>query len=267
MWRWYSYPSLLRKQSTSALDCLTGLACAGVMVGSFDPEYFPPGYWTSSPNASVSFGWAVQYCFVPIANADGVAIRGDSCDSSDGSFYNAYGAPSRLGRYYLTMSCIDDVVPYKYAPTASFTKGFGTPARAGGVLWQSTYHSDGASGSGRLSFDFDTLTATLDARIDATVWDYFLRAYNNAGNYDADLPVNKFPVDYPNQSVSLSDLDISGNPGLVFSKAFPGSKTTYQQMSVTDFFDVYDEDRNLRWWKFDPIDEPYFVIPFNRSNS
>lgn len=261
-WRWYSYPSLLRKPSTSSLDCLESFACAGVMVGG-DFSYNPSG-----PGAF--FDWTVQYAFIPLANADGVVIRGDSCDGQTGEFDNRYTGASMPGRFYLLLHGISDSVPFKYAKTSEVTKGFGSADCSSGIRW--TYSGNfpdgyGGSNSGRFSFDFDSMTATVDARIDAEVWNCFLSPNNAGGNYDANMPVNRFAQIYPNQSVDLSNLDVGGRPGLVFTKTLQGSKNSYQTLSAAEFFDVYDENQNLRWWKFDPINDPYFVIPFRRSNS
>ena len=255
---WYSYPSLLRKQSTSTLDCLTSIVCAGMMVGGANPVVT---YWAprNGRPALVSLNYLVYYLFIPLANSKGVYIRGDSCDARTGTFDNSYRSTNRIGEYWIR-TVGTDVCPatrqtsrlIRYPRSRTCEEYDGPKPEA-----NENYNS------GRFSFDFDTMTATFDARIDANLWAGFIDSSVNNSN----APAKVFPSDYPNQSVDLSDLDASGNPGFVFSYTFPGPKTADQDATAREFFNPYDEDENLKYWSDDPIASPLFTIPFRRSNS
>lgn len=249
---WYSYPSLLRKTSTAALDCLDSMLCVGATFSWTSQVVYTPA--SGSNPASVSIAPIdILYKLLPLALSNGVPIRGDSCNSRTGAFNNTstYGT----GEYYVGFHT-NDYVPYKNLHVRNYLYR----NRRTSVCQYRAAVSIGGN-SGRLSFDFDQMTGTFDARIDAGMWENFI----DDTTTDTYAPSQYFPGDYPNQSVDLTKLQSGAGLGFVFNFTIPGDKSKQQVINIATAFDLLDESGNSKYWTDNPIENYFFKLPFSRS--
>lgn len=249
---WYSYPSLLRKASTAGLDCLDSFICAG-MIAAMGEISYTPARNTTPASVYISFGF--WYKLIPLAISDGVPIRGDNCNAQTGAFNDSRGFRYDTGCYWIG-HITEESVPYEqqWEPTHYYYSSRRSCAYNPGYVTI-------PKNSGRLNFDFNTMTGSYDARIGADLWAAFIDSTVNNDN----APARCFAADYPNQSVNLSNLQSGANAGFVFNFAFTGDKTTPQYLRSYEAFNLYDETGAWRHWTDDPINNYFFKIPFNRS--
>lgn len=249
---WYSYPSLLRKASTAGLDCLDSMLCVGATFSWASQVIYTPANGSNAASVSIA-PIDIRYKLLPLALSNGVPIRGDSCNSQTGAFNNA--STYNTGDYYVGFAT-SDYVPYQNLHVMGY---YYSNVRTSLCRYRAASSIGG--NSGRLSFDFDTMTGSFDARIDAGMWGHFI----DDTATDTNAPSQRFPFDYPNQSVDLTKLQSGAGLGFVFNFTITGDKSKSQVIDIATAFDLLDASGNSKYWTDNPIEDYFFKLPFLRS--
>lgn len=211
---YYSYYNLVRKPNT-AFDCLKGIAVFYMRV-NFQVDVIPTSPDTSPNPYIIRPEYRVEIYFMPIADVyQGVLIRGDELKN-------------RVEFYPLDY--VDAHVPGRYSVRILSSKANGIYPSAADVLI-------GDRNGSRFTKNFDECTVTLDAEIPTSVFAAHLQS--------------QFNLEFPSQSVKLTDLD----PDAVI-----GEKLTIQyEPTQTRQHLIYSPSRKTG----DPITAPLQTIDFN----
>ena len=214
---YYSYYNLVRKPNT-AFDCLKGIAVFYYRI-NFQVDVIPnSSYPNDSPNPYIIIPeYQATIWFMPIADVyQGALIRGDELKNHGGEFWpldHADVLPG--GRYSVTI----------------------LSSRANGVYPGTTNVLIGDSNGSRFTKDFDECTVTLNAEVPTSVFAAHLQS--------------QFNLNFPNQSVKLTDLDPDAVIGEKFTMQYEPTQTrqhlVYSPIKITG----------------DPITAPLQTIDFN----
>ena len=187
---YYSYYNLVRKPNT-AFDCLKGIAVFYYWI-NFQVDVIPnASYPDTSPNPYIIRPeYRVEIYFMPIADVyQGVLIRGDELKNRVEFYPLDYTDSAPGGRYSVEI----------------------LSTRANGVYPGVTGVLIGDSNWSRFTKDFDECTVTLNAEVSTSVFASHLQS--------------QFNLNFPNQSVKLTDLDPDAVIGEKFTMQYEPTQT------------------------------------------